>query len=458
MKLNVLWDGVDIWGAMMLRALTAHNLPFSLAKCAELADGEPLGKQGISVLLVPGGSAARKAAALGAAGREAIVRFVEEGGVYMGFCGGAGLALTHEDPAQGLGLCPWRRAPYPARFQHLVSGHVLAECPAKGHLSPKAEGLRLRTHFPRGDGSKGSSSPREDGLIPLPVWWPGRFAPEEGGDVEVLATCRGPGDDFWVADLPLSDVPKNVFEDWRARHGVDVSASFLEGQPLVIHGRRGKGRYLLSYSHLETPESPDANVWFTGLLQKFEALPRSYSAIFKVTWDWRLDEPYVEDSPLSEVLHDAIGRSLDLLELGENQGVLFPRTPWLWGWRGGVPGAACNNVHAALCLAAALRPSSAYGVSGRHGTWKAQEQPLEELVNRYFDEAEKYFMSAKLAATLNRTLPEAVDEGALTVQREDVFGQPMQGGGLADELLGRLDGLICTARLHTGPWDTSDRW
>lgn len=74
--------------------------------------------------LSPAGNARLKARALGEKGRQAVRDYLAEGGRYLGFCGGAGLALSQHRSQDGLGLCPWGRAPYPERLHHLISGHA----------------------------------------------------------------------------------------------------------------------------------------------------------------------------------------------------------------------------------------------------------------------------------------------------------------------------------------------
>ncbi|MBQ9105865.1 MAG: biotin--protein ligase, partial [Mailhella sp.] len=116
--INILWDASHIWGYLLLHAVKATGIPFRVLKGKNIAHSGLTGK----MLLVPGGSARRKFEALGPQGAEAVRRCVDGGGHYMGFCGGAGLAL-----ADGLGLCPWKRDGMPDRMQHLVSGHLVCE-------------------------------------------------------------------------------------------------------------------------------------------------------------------------------------------------------------------------------------------------------------------------------------------------------------------------------------------
>ena len=313
----ILWDASHIWGLMVWRALCALGLPCRLVKGQDIANGAlfrkpcPQGTPGKAeeaapLLLVPGGNARLKARALGEKGRQAVRDYLAEGGRYLGFCGGAGLALSQHRSQDGLGLCPWGRAPYPERLHHLISGHahmrvrscMARDLPAVRPDFPKAcsdgaapdplrpplgdEACALVPPHWRGcahghdDDCRHCSNcrpPREDGHVPsLPVWWPGRFAPEADERVSILASYRQPDTDFWLADLPLSRIPAPVFEAWKDLYGVNVSADFLDGQPLMVAGNYGRGRYVLSYSHLETPDSPDANAWLAHLLRALAGL------------------------------------------------------------------------------------------------------------------------------------------------------------------------------------------
>lgn len=426
-SVHILWDASHIWGLMAWRALRALGVPSRLVKAKEIAEGALSGKPDrhgrARLLLVPGGSAGRKARELGLAGREAVRDFVRKGGAYLGFCGGAGLALSHPREDQGLGLCPWTRAPYTQRFQHLVSGHVLAHAPEAPGNAP--DGLAA--------------------TISLPVWWPGRFAPQEAcAEVSILATGIAPDADLWLADLPLSGVSPRMLETWRVCYGVDLSPDFLAGQPLVVSGAFGQGRYLLSYSHLETPESPAANAWLARILRGFGiAVPAAATVP-----EWRLDgdapaspPPAVHASGLAASLRRARGRLLSLLALGGEQRLFFRRTPWLWGWRSGLPGMALNNLAAAFAELEALARTEAGGdaqASGRRrldAFWQAIGPRLEALLPLFVEGAESWLMASRLSEMLAPTLPDAVDSKGLAHQRIALFGHPMQGGGIAEELL-----------------------
>lgn len=461
---------------MAWRAVRAMGLPCRLVKGKEIAQGVLLGKpqrfhasgaaqqfaatdknaaDRAALLLVPGGNARLKAAGLGDAGRAAVRQWMEAGGNYLGFCGGAGLALSHAAPKEGLGICPWSRAGYPERLHHLISGHARVRMREGDEFSfcPQTPGAADLTGGAADDmtndtggaaataGKSGQcpsprqSQPQQDapGGPSLPVWWPGRFAAEDNTPVRVLAAYDAPDADFWLADLPLQSVPPYIFEQWQALYGVNLSADFLKGQPLVVSGDYGQGHYVLSYSHLETPHSPDANAWLAQLLRQLTGLTPSRADVPL----WQLRHPchaWPEDSgPLLAALRHMRG----LLDLAVEHHLFFARTHWLWGWRAGLPGAACNNLHAALCTAASLAPSPA-----ALAYWREVEPHFSKLADLFAAGAEGYFLACRLAETLHPTLPDAVDRRGLDNQRQALFGHPMSGGGLMEELLDITEELI----------------
>lgn len=424
---------------MAWRAVRALGLPCRLVKTQEIAQGLLSGKTP-ALLLVPGGTARLKAAALGTLGMEALREYVAEGGRYLGFCGGAGLGLSDDG---GLGLCPWTRAAYTDRMQHLVSGHILSSFAPEHPLCPAvstkvaAAVTGASTSETKTETEKGHAS----SLLSLPVWWPGRFAPQApqlGQEVEVLASYQRPDVDMCLADIPLASLPQNIFSTWQAVYGVNMRADFLTGQPCVLAGSFGKGRYVLSYSHLETPDSPQANAWLAHILRELAGL----EAVAPRIGVWDVDAlpvlwPINADTAPLHAAREATGR---LMALGTEHMLLFRRTPWLHGWRTGIPGAALNNVHAALATALSLEPNPA-----ALAFWKEHREHMARILPLFVQGVEGYLLAERLATTLNSSLrpgPDVVDRRGLRVQREALFGQPMEGGGLYQELLEMADELV----------------
>ncbi len=406
-SIYLLWDESHIWGLLAWRALTAMEAPFRLVKGQEIAQGL-LSRKPPALLVVPGGAAKRKAEALRQQGRSAVRAYMDSGGAYLGFCGGSGLGLSD---AHGLRLCPWTRAGFTNRMMHLVSGHVHVDLSTDNDLIP----------------DDFSAAPC------VPVWWPARFADDPGAGVGVLARYAEPANDFWVADLPLQTLPAQSLADWEEAYGVRVRPQSMAGQPCVVSGSRGRGRYVLSYSHLETPESPDANRWLAHLLRVLtgdaEAAPADRVPA------WTLDEMGRRwDHPALNAVRDAVDETV---RLGLENFLLFRRNDWLLGWRAGIPGASINHLRSMIRQLQVLEPSAeAQALLSEKGP------ALEQAAQTFQQATTGYLLAERLAMTLSRTLPDAVSQAKVAEQRASIFGPPMAPGGVFADMVHTLDELL----------------
>jgi hypothetical protein len=426
--LHILWDDSHIWGLLAARAMAAMEIPHRLVRGADIAGGL-FRRERPSLLLAPGGSARRKAEALGAAGMAAIRAYLRGGGRYLGFCGGAGLALSSQDRRSALALCSWRRAPFTCRPQHFMSGHL--------HVTLAPEGPSGASPGTRRPGAADSRAGQAAALIPdampasplLPVWWPGRFAPQSGGEITVLAAYQRPGKDFRLADMAVADAADDgAFAAWGERYG--LSPAFLEGQPCIIHGRYGKGSYLLSYSHLETPDSPHANLWLAHLLRLLGGFAPARESIPP----WRIRSGGILwDDPDLRTLDRLF---TDILETGLQGRLLFHRTDWLTGWRTGIPGAQLNNVWAALAVIRSLLPTNA-----ARACWNGCREQALSLAGRLHAGCIRYLLAERPPMPPTAPPPPAVPADALRTQRDALFGSTMHSGGPYQALMDRLDTL-----------------
>ena len=430
--IHILWDDSHLWGLMAARALEALGLPWRLTKGEEIAEGLLLGKslaqtgQDISakaaLLLVPGGNARLKAKALGPKGLEAIREYVQSGGAYLGLCGGAGLALTCPDKDQALNLCPWSRKPYPERLQHLASGHVKAY--ATSHpLCPTS--LQNRA-------------------ISLPIWWPGRFSPQDDDYVTVLARASCKDSDFWLGDLPLDTIPEDFLAVLQNEYGLDLSSEFLRDMPLIITGNFGRGRYLLSYSHLETPNSSAANQWLSFLIKVLAKLAAKKSLI--PSWDLKNLPRIWPSDPRFSPLEAAQKETQKLLNLGLAHHLFFTRTSWLFGWKSGLPGAALNSLHAALATLFSCQPTPAAFL-----TWAKREEQFRQTLKLFAASAEENLLTKRIASVLGNLMPHTVKHRDLKDRQELIFGQNRDGGGLLGMLLNTIEELIFQSQKIPNP-------
>lgn len=404
-SIHIYWDESHFWGLLVQRALEKWGIPHRLVRAEEIAQGALSGKldgEKPRILMVPGGRARGKLERLGPDGAKAIRDFVDSGGAYVGFCGGAGLALSG-----GLGLCPWKRQGFEDRLQHFLSGHINVSL-TENDLTPKALG--------------------DSALIP--VWWPGQFAPEKNG-ATVLATYNDPGPDFWVADLNLKTLPSGTLSDWENLYGIKLKPDFLKDRPAVIRGEYGKGTFILSYAHLETPASPQANAWLGHILGTLldtapftEPIPA-----------WNITErPQIWDDP---TLIEARKNLEEIIETGLQHFLLFWRNPWLLGWRRGIPGAGINSLYSLVCESLSHEPSEA-----ALEFWKPRAERFRNLMKIMREGVRGYLLAERLAMTVYHSGPSSLAPEVLKAQRAALFGTAPAPGGIYAELVGHLEGLF----------------
>lgn len=425
-SLYILWDASQIWGLLAWRGARSLGLPYRLVLAEDVRRGL-LSAEPPAVLLVPGGTARLKSEALGPEGMRAVRDYVAGGGHYLGFCGGAGLGLTPDAGREndGLGLCPWCRGSYTDRIQHFMSGHLWVRLPQPAY--PDA---------PLGPPPAVAGGAAE---ALLPVWWPGRFAPEPSehasplaGEARVLAVYGGaPGEDFWLADLPTRLLPKDAYSNWRNLYGVSLSPAFLEGQPCLVHGSYGGGTYTLSYSHLETPASPFANAWLAKILRELGAFRPTSGRIPP----WRPDDQPVlwPDAGLLALRRMVRG----LIDTGLEHNLLFRRNDWLYGWRTGVPGLQLTSLEVTLASIVSLPPSRV-----AEEMWDASGAELLRKMEIFSRAANDYLLAERLAMTLAKNAPDTLPNRLLGRQKEALFGERMRPGGLYKEIMDAVDKII----------------
>ena len=246
--------------------------------------------------------------------------------------------------------------------------------------------------------------------------------------------------DLCVADLPLSSLSPAVLEQWIELYGVSLAPGFLNGQPCALHGRYGKGSYTLSYSHLETPGSPDANRWFAHILRMLTGFePRADTVPA-----WRPGEmPVLWHDP--DLLEARRGME-ELIRLGIAHDQLFERAPWLTGWRSGVPGAGLNALFMGLCVLTGVAPSAE-----AERLWASQRVRFGEMFSLFRQGVEGLLLGLRLATIM----PEEVPRKILAEQRLALFGSAMQGGGLYKELMDMVDALLFLSLGKPGGCDDS---
>ncbi len=394
-SLALFWDESHLWGVLLRRALLAMNAPVTMLKAEHIRAGA-LDALAPDILLAPGGWARLKALALGQDGRDAIRAFVNAGGTYVGFCGGAGLALASEPRTPFLDLCSWSRKPASQRLPNF-SGH-----------------LTCRVH-----------DQDADQTAELPVWWPSQFAPDPETPLDVLASYESPGADFWSADLDWSGVAPGEIGQWEALYGINLDPERLRGEPCIVRGRHGQGEFVLSYAHLETPDSPQAN----HLLARLLGLPpRAVPA-----WDLDREHPRWNDPALRH-MQDALA---GLIRFGQSHFLLFWRTPWLLGWRRGVPGSPLAFLHAMVWQARHCAPSDQARVF-----WADHGPHCLRLCEDFCAQVRTYLLLERRILATAPSSPETSASPDLQRRKLELFGKFPGYGGIYGDILRALDELL----------------
>jgi len=432
-KLFILWDESHLWGILLWRALNFWRVPIQVVTACQIQRGI-LAQENPLALLVPGGWARLKSQNLGVDGRKNIRKFIQNGGKYLGFCGGAGLALKSSDPNPAnkdtrhavplLDLCSWGRRPMSKRLPNF-SGHILCQVELKNN-----------NLFAQ---------------MPLPVWWPSQFAPNDDPTVQVLASYLEPEKDFWVTDLNLSALKPQELRKWEKVYKISLNPALIQGEPCLIQGRFGQGEYILSYAHLETPNSPSANklLWIilSNWLKKEDGSLRSWEdkkIRSRVNYDqpalpeWDVQSPAIvwDDEELFELWK----RVENIIDFGQKHFLLSWRRPWLLSWRRGIPGSHINFIYAMLSFILSVSPKSK-----TIALWEKNKDQLTYLTDKFYIRLKPYLLAERLALTSSPSSPETSSKAGLQQDKIELFGTFPGYGGLYGQIINILDQLILSS-------------
>lgn len=425
------WDQSLVWGLICVDTLDRMGVPYRLLSGEDIHLGALHAHR---VLLVPGGWALHKARALGDMGAEAIRAFVRGGGSYLGFCGGAGLALT---APRALELTPVERMPLSDRLPN-ASGEVWI------HGSSDHPLFR--------------DIPVE---VPVSIWWPGQFGPNAEAEAIPLARYARPGADFRVADLAASDFPDGP-APWRSietTYGINLDPDRLMGEPAILETRTGSGTVLLSYPHLETPDEPWGNRLLQNALRYLDECAAEAAAPQRghhchhghghhaAPAIKRGEPPAVRvSSDTLQHLAAASATADELIAFGERHLLWNWRRPWLLNWRRGVRGLEYGMLavllRRALDLARTLSPASTGAAKADGDLPTSPVRDLKASVTEFCAQSKRLLIEEKIASQ-SGIVPKigSVNETVDSL-RSRLFGGRMNHEGLARTVFDPLDALL----------------
>ncbi len=400
-RARMLWDASHFWGSMALGVLDELGFPVDVVSAAEIAEGA---LEGAGLLFVPGGWAHEKSRALGERGREAIRRFVREGGSYLGFCGGAGLALDVKD---GLSLIPAARKETKDRNPNF-SGRIRLKPLRNTH--PLWMGLPRRPAFH--------------------AWWPSQFKIADRSKVRILAEYDAPEDDFFAADLKAGDVAE--WTQWENRYGINLDPARLMGEPAVVEGRFGKGRVVLSYVHFETPGDP-----------------AGYRALFNL-WQHLIATSGTDAQPVRGVTRPILSPAsvktlramsdevFGLIELGRRAFLWNWRLPWMLNWKRGSKGFEFLTVYTLLRQLANLAPMfQGEGAKKFDPALEEAVKALKTAIRSFVLRSRRLIMEERYTSTSGKHAGRPV-----RALRLELFGDSHLYGGEFRNVLTRADAVL----------------
>lgn len=399
-RVAFLWDESFLWGVMAYKALQAAGLPFELVRAQDIRNGALADHQ---ALFVPGGWASNKAKALGRDGMDAIRRFVDQGGNYIGFCGGAGLATQ-----DGIGLVPVTRRPTKERV-------------------PSFSG-RIRMSL--------SDSPLWKGITEpvFHAWWPSQFVVD--GSVSVLAAYGEAMPDSFSSDVNVGDVEAaGSWQELERLYQINLDPKRLIGEPAVIEGTYGKGAVLLSLVHFDTPDDANGAAVLGNLWRYFGRAGNSRDPIEPRPHRGSDSVPAPDNSMVD--IQEAID---GLIGIGFRNFLWFRRNPMLLQWRRGVRGLEYCALSVMVHEVAALLERSA-GLSTSPDV-VSRIQRVRNLARPFADKAGELLLRERVAMQNEHITYERCQDRKIASLRDELFSRSKSHGGVFKELIDEIDHLL----------------
>jgi hypothetical protein len=408
-----LWDESFLWGLMAYRALKGLGLPFDLIKAEDIKTGA---LNNYKMLFVPGGWASNKSKALGDSGLKAIREFVANGGSYLGFCGGAGLATEAKD---GIGLLNVKRRPTKERVPSF-SGRIhlnISEHPiwreGKARLAPTI----------------------------FHAWWPSQFVVEDKG-IKTLATYGDALPDAFSSDLNVGDIElTGGWAELENLYGINLNPRKLKNEPSVLEGTYGKGKVVLSLVHFDTPEDRNGqqvlvNLW--GYLAGEKAEHRTQSA----ERGHNRFIPTLEKGGKGgfDSVQELYFMCTEIISLGERNFLWFRRNSMLLQWRRGVRGLEYNTLYIMMKeISEILNNQKKDDISQGIDNGLAD---IRELLVPFVEKAKHLLLLERYALQRGHITYERCDDPEIQKLRAELFSESKRHGGKFKELVDEIDELL----------------
>jgi hypothetical protein len=422
-----LWDESFLWGLMAYKALKKINLPFDLVRSADINNGA---LDHYKMLFVPGGWASNKSRMLDDSGIMAIRRFVESGGSYLGFCGGAGLATQAKSGIELLDVqrkSTRERVPsFSGRIHLNVNDHQIWEGLMQGS-GGRGQGAGKKTCGPD------SSLLTLNSKLIFHAWWPSQFVINEN-TVKSLASFGNALPDAFSSDVNIGDVAESGnWDELEEVYQINLDPRRLYGEPAVIEGCYGKGRVVLSLVHFDTPEDINGQ---KVLIQLWEYLSGETEGAMDQRSGGKNNSTDSVSARCNLTLHNVCS---ELISLGERNFLWFWRNSMLLQWRRGVRGLEYNTLYIMMKEISEI-------MDNKNDRDMLQYAPaLESMKDRLHDlveRAKKLLILERHALLKGPITYIKCDDPEIQRLRKDLFGDAKSHGGMFKGVLDEVDGLL----------------
>lgn len=411
-KSNVafLWDESFLWGLMAYKALKSNGLSFKLIRSKDIKNGQ---LKNYKMLFVPGGWASNKLKTLEGDCLSKIKQFVSNGGNYLGFCGGAGLATL-----EGLGLLNIKRKPTKERVPSF-SGRIC---------------LNINEH-PIWKGLLTSSLVTHHLSLIFNAWWPSQFLIEDKS-IKILATYGDALPDSFISDLNVGDVEANGgWSELEEIYQINLNSKRLLNEPAVVEGSVGKGRVILSLIHFDTPDDINGarvlrNLW-EYLVQNAEFKKSEVRNPNLVT------EPGTRNSELISEIESAV---TDLIILGMRNFLWFWRNSMLLQWRRGVRGLEYCTLYVMIKEITETLKTQNTEIE-IHDTEKSLRK-IKGLLIPFVGKAKRLLILERFAIQSGHITYERCGDPEIQKIRTELFSSSKRHGGLFKKLIDEIDNLL----------------
>lgn len=407
----LLWDESFLWGLMAWQALRAAGLPFALVRSEDIRAGIPAS---CAMVFVPGGWAAAKVRALGEEGQAQLRLFIENGGSYLGICGGAGMATDSH-----LGLLPVYRTPNDDRVPSF-SGPISLD------LSSHPIWHNIREPV-------------------FHAWWPPQLHVEDAKNFRILARYNEAQQDAMSSDIRVGDGREAGWPSLEKQYGILLDPHRLKGEPAVVEGACGRGKVIVSLLHFDTPGDPDGACVLQNLWRYLTA--SDIPARFSISPGRGFTEG---DNAFTPDLGD-IKAAVDHL-IGEGERLLLwrRRNSLLLQWRRGVRGMEYSTLAAMTAeIVARLSAVPLTGVHQESFPSSSAPEPLKHHLQRiralllpFVDEALPLLQLEHEWLANGSVFTEAGADKKMTNLRRELFGTARAFGGKFKPLAEAIDSLL----------------